>query len=118
MSTANNRFSGNITHTFRQCSNLTDLVLAGNNLSGEIPGYVGVLPLVTLELSQNEFHGKQPDGLWTSKTLLEITLSNNMLTGGISPEIAIVAWLERLMPDNNLLEGPIPREIGELKNLN
>lgn len=80
-----------------------------------LPGYLGELQLVTLELSKNKFSGKIPDQLWESKTLMEILLSNNLLAGQLPAALAKVLTLQRLQLDNNFFEGTIPSNIGELK---
>lgn len=41
---------------------VTELNLLGNRLNGEIPDYLAELPLVKLELSQNNFTGMLPCG--------------------------------------------------------
>ncbi|CAL9152769.1 unnamed protein product [Musa hybrid cultivar] len=115
LSLSENKLTGSIEKTFKECSNLTDLVLVGNNLYGEIPGYLGELPLVTLELSQNNFSGMVPNQLWRSPTILELSLSNNQLNGHIPSSISDI--LERLQLDNNFIEGTIPKSIGYLCNL-
>ncbi|KAF6170027.1 hypothetical protein GIB67_042832 [Kingdonia uniflora] len=112
-----NEFTGSIEKTFMRCLNLTDLQMFGNNLFGEIPGYLGELPLVTLELSHNKFSGKLPDQLWESQTLMELSLSNNLLEGEIPGTIAKTTTLQRIQLDNNLFEGKIPISIGKLQNL-
>ncbi|KVI08275.1 Concanavalin A-like lectin/glucanase, subgroup [Cynara cardunculus var. scolymus] len=114
---SNNDFSGTITSTFRNCSILTDLVLSGNNLFGEIPAYLGDLPLITLELSKNRFSGTIPTQLWESKTLMEIYLNSNLLEGHIPAAIGKASTLQMLQMDNNLFEGNIPSSIGQLKNM-
>ncbi|EEC72035.1 hypothetical protein OsI_04936 [Oryza sativa Indica Group] len=58
-----------------------------------------------------------PAELWESKTLLEISLSNNEITGPIPESIGKLSVLQRLHIDNNLLEGPIPQSVGDLRNL-
>ncbi|KAK8451170.1 hypothetical protein SEVIR_6G162300v4 [Setaria viridis] len=113
----NNNLTGNIMETFKGCKNLTELNLLGNHLHGEIPHYLSELPLVRVELSQNNFTGKLPDKLWESSTILEITLSYNQLTGPIPESIGGLSSLQRLQIDNNYLQGPIPRSIGTLRNL-
>ncbi|KAI3518610.1 hypothetical protein L1887_07415 [Cichorium endivia] len=114
---SNNEFTGTINSTFRNCKFLTDLVLSGNKLYGEIPSYLGELQLITLELSKNRFHGTIPTQLWESKTLMEISLGNNLLQGRIPETVGMASTIERLQLDNNLFEGNIPSSIGELKNL-
>ncbi|CAL4953038.1 unnamed protein product [Urochloa decumbens] len=102
---------------FRGCKKLTELNLQGNHLHGELPQYLSELPLVSVELSQNNFTGKLPENLWESSTILEITLSYKQLTGPIPKIIGRLSSLQRLRIDNNYLEGPIPQTIGALRNL-
>jgi Leucine-rich repeat (LRR) protein len=102
---------------FKGCKKLTELNVQGNHLHGEIPHYLSELPLVTVELSQNNFTGKLPEKLWESSTILEITISYNQLTGPIPESIGRLSSLQRLQIDSNYLEGPIPRSIGALRNL-
>ncbi|XP_073364724.1 leucine-rich repeat receptor protein kinase MSP1-like [Aegilops tauschii subsp. strangulata] len=112
-----NNLTGSIEETFKGCTNLTELNLLGNHLHGEIPGYLAELPLVSLELSLNNFTGMLPDRLWESSTLLQISLSNNQITGQIPDSIGRLSSLQRLQIDNNYLEGPIPQSVGYLQNL-
>jgi Leucine-rich repeat (LRR) protein len=112
-----NKLTGSIEETFKGCRNLTELNLLGNHFHGEIPGYLSELPLVTLELSLNNFTGMLPESLWESSTLLQISLSNNQITRQFPRSIGRLSSLERLQIDNNYLEGPIPRSIGSLRNL-
>ena len=61
---ARNRLSGEIPRDLGQLTNLTSLVLADNRLSGEIPPELGNLPnLVRVYLSNNLLIGCVPDGL-------------------------------------------------------
>ncbi|MXW16952.1 MAG: hypothetical protein F4X60_13220 [Gemmatimonadetes bacterium] len=46
-----------------------------------------------------------------------ITLTKNILTGTIPPEISKLTELEELHLEENLLEGPLPPETGKLKSL-
>ncbi|XP_071736386.1 leucine-rich repeat receptor protein kinase MSP1-like [Rutidosis leptorrhynchoides] len=114
---SDNEFNGTIDNTFKNCSLLTDLVLSGNQLSGELPAYLGDLQLITLELSKNRLTGTIPTQIWNSKTLMEISLSENLLQGRIPDEIAMAKMLQRLQLDNNLFTGNIPKSIGQLRNL-
>ncbi|XP_060212186.1 leucine-rich repeat receptor protein kinase MSP1-like [Lycium barbarum] len=90
------------------------LVLSGNNLSGKLPDYLGELQLINLKLSKNQFSGKVPDLLWESKTLMSISLGNNVLEVPIQPTIAKLSSLQRLQLDR-ICE--IPRSISKLKLL-
>uniref|UniRef100_M8BQ53 non-specific serine/threonine protein kinase n=1 Tax=Aegilops tauschii TaxID=37682 RepID=M8BQ53_AEGTA len=112
-----NNLTASIEETSKGCTNLTELNLLGNHLHGEIPGYLADLPLVSLELSLNNFTGMLPDRLWESSALLQISLSNNQITGQTPDSIGRLSSLQRLQIDNNYLEGPIPQSVGYLRNL-
>ncbi|KAM0935857.1 putative protein kinase RLK-Pelle-LRR-Xb-1 family [Dioscorea sansibarensis] len=117
LSLSENVLTGSIAETFKVCLNLTDLILLGNNLYGGIPGYLGKLNLVTLELSHNNFIGLLPDELWESQTIIEFSASSNKLVGQIPSKIGRITQLQMLQLDDNLFEGEIPSSIGRLRNL-
>ncbi|XP_040377166.1 leucine-rich repeat receptor protein kinase MSL1-like [Oryza brachyantha] len=112
-----NNLTGSIGETFKGCKNLTELSLLGNHLQGEIPEYLALLPLVSLDLSHNNFTGMIPDKLCESSTMLDISLSDNQLTGMIPDSIGKLLSLRLLSIDRNYLQGPLPRSIGALRNL-
>ncbi|KAL8481048.1 hypothetical protein ACS0TY_027545 [Phlomoides rotata] len=112
-----NNFSGSINGVFNNCLSLAYLVLSDNKFSGELPGYMGELSLINLEIAKNRLSGKIPDQLWESTTLKEITLFGNFLEGPLSDSVSNVSTLERLLLNDNLLSGSIPSSIGKLKNL-
>ncbi len=49
--------------------------------------------------------------------LLDLSLANNKLTGGIPPEIGALTRLETRWLHHNRLSGEIPGELGNLANL-
>ncbi|CAH9060570.1 unnamed protein product [Cuscuta europaea] len=114
---SSNFFNGQIDSTFRNCSRLKNLDLSQNDIYGELPPYLGELQLVTLELSKNNLSGTIPDQIWDSKTLMELSLSYNMLEGPLSIKSDALSPLRTLQLDNNRFEGRIPRTIRNLKNL-
>ncbi|KAI0530729.1 hypothetical protein KFK09_000277 [Dendrobium nobile] len=117
LSLADNELTGSIHETFRGCSNLTDLILNGNKFFGQVPGYLAELPLVTLELSHNNFSGLLPSQLLQSETIVEIYLCDNQLSGKLPDSNGGLSLLRRLQLDNNYFEGVIPNSIGKLSNL-
>ncbi|OUW20086.1 MAG: hypothetical protein CBD21_05165 [bacterium TMED161] len=74
-------------------TNLTSLVLDGNQIS-------------TI-----------PNGLWNLYNLVELDLSRNQISGEIPPEISNLTNLNFLFLSENQLSGEIPSIIGELPNL-
>ncbi len=72
----------------------------------------------------NRFWGTdEPIGSWwgvttdTAGNVVELSLTNNLLTGRISAEISLLATLEHVELRGNALAGPIPPEIGNLRKL-
>ena len=95
------------------------LLLADNNLSGEIPPELGglVANLEYLWLDGNNLSGKIPTKLGGLANLKSLSLSDNDLRGGIPTELGRLANLESLWLSHNNLSGKIPTELGGLANL-
>ncbi|KAJ6896554.1 receptor-like protein 9DC3 isoform X2 [Populus alba x Populus x berolinensis] len=92
--------------------NLTQLIeldLAFNNLSGRIPASLAnLVNLNLLDLSSNNFKGQIPDFLGSLTQLQRLFLSDNQLLGPISPQITSLPNLISLMLSDNLFTGTIP----------
>ena len=94
------------------------LFLGDNQLTGEIPAYLGSLTeLEWMSLSQNQLTGEIPSELGSLGNLRSLSLRDNQLTGGIPAELGNLANLEGLWLFNNQLTGEIPAELGNLANL-
>ena len=109
-------------------SNLYELTLARNQLSGEIPsGLANVTGLANftvtvsiLNLAGNQLSGEIPSGLANSN-MLQLDLSGNQLSGTIPPDMAI-NWgdyhrVESINLSGNQLSGEIPPELGNYETL-
>lgn len=97
---------------------VTDLRLAGNQLTGSIPPEIGQLEnLTTLLIYENQLTGSIPTEIGQLRNLQHTNLAANRLSGPISPEIGQLQKLEFLGLDGNQLTGSIPSEIGQLSNL-
>ncbi|XP_014506604.1 LRR receptor-like serine/threonine-protein kinase RPK2 [Vigna radiata var. radiata] len=92
------------------------LNLAGNELNGSVPGFVGRLRGVYL--SFNQFSGVVPREIGKNCSKLEhLDLSGNSLVQGIPGSLGNCERLRTLLLYSNLLEEGIPGEFGKLKSL-
>ncbi|KAB5541403.1 hypothetical protein DKX38_014377 [Salix brachista] len=88
---------------------LTELDLSFNNLSGHIPSSLAKLVnLIVLDLRSNNFKGQIPDFLGSLAQLERIFLSDNQLLGPIPSQISGLSILKSLMLSGNLFTGTLP----------
>ena len=96
---------------------VTNLLLSGRSLSGEIPAALGTLTqLELLDLRTNQLSGEIP-ATWGTSThplpnLTALNLAYNKLTGTIPPELGTLTQLELLDLRRNQLSGEIPATWG------
>ncbi|GJS00245.1 receptor-like protein kinase [Tanacetum coccineum] len=140
---SNNYFTGQIPATFAdKLTNITEINLSMNRLSGVLPqelgrllqlqgfnlsynAFEGPLPsqlanctkLLNFDASHNMFNGSIPTALRTMYGLLNLDLSENHLIGSIPSFISGLQGLIQLRLGGNLLGGTIPSSIIELKKL-
>ncbi|KAL3377075.1 hypothetical protein AABB24_003474, partial [Solanum stoloniferum] len=98
--------------------NISNMNIFGKN----IPPHLGNLSfLVSLDLSKNYLHGDIPQDLSRLNRLKVMDLSYNNFSGEIPMwfgfNSGFISKLETLSVRNNLLQGSIPKEIGNLENL-
>jgi hypothetical protein len=100
-------------------TNLEDLDVSGNQLTGTISIYVNMSnsPMQYLEVCCNYFTGPL-NFVWMSSTSMGLDVSYNYLTGTINPNIAVSTGLEDLSFDYNLLTSTLPTELGLLTKMN
>ena len=97
---------------------VTELSLAQNNLTGQLPAGLGNLTqLRGLDLYGNELTGPIPTELGALTNLERLSLDENRLTGPIPPGVGNLTRLRLVDLANNELTGPIPPELGRLTNL-
>ena len=101
-----------------------ELLLADNDLSGEIPDAIGNLAeLEYLGLYANRLRGSIPDIIGNLVNLRVLALGaffgegDNQLSGPIPDGLGNLTNLRHLSLDNNALRGPIPDALGNLVNL-
>ncbi|KAI9105089.1 hypothetical protein K1719_022805 [Acacia pycnantha] len=102
-------FSGSLSPSISNLTNLIILRLQGNNITGPIPSEIGMMKkLQTLDLSHNSFTGQLPESFSHMKSLNYLTLNNNSLTGPIPFSLAHMTQLAILDISYNNLSGPLP----------
>lgn len=97
--------------------NLTDVNLAGLNLTGNLPEFPPNSTLRSLDVSNNEIRGEIPRNISNLQDLETLDLSKNKITGRIPSTLRLVEGLQVLDVSYNKLVGPIPRSLERLKSL-
>ncbi|GAY62634.1 hypothetical protein CUMW_219430, partial [Citrus unshiu] len=107
---------GTIPPLIGETPNLQLLNIGGNHLQGSILSSLGNLTLQTYLF--NNLQGNIPSSLANCKSLLGLSVSHNKLTSTLPQQILSVTTLSLYLElDNNLLNGSLPPEVGNLKNL-
>ncbi len=97
---------------------VTELVIFGNRLTGEIPPELGGLTnLQVLVLDGASLTGEIPPELGGLTNLRVLILSGTQLTGAIPAELGRLTNLEQLALYGTQLTGAIPAALGGLPNL-
>ncbi|KAH6825989.1 Leucine-rich repeat family protein [Perilla frutescens var. hirtella] len=98
------------------------LFINNNNFMQKIPDNLGSSPALYLTLANNNFNGPIPKSLGQAgKTLKEILLLNNSLSGCLPCEIGLLNRATVFDASHNLLTGPIPQSfacLGRMEILN
>ncbi|XP_065627590.1 LOW QUALITY PROTEIN: receptor-like protein 9DC3 [Quercus suber] len=107
-----NKFNRGTLDWIGKQTKLKELGLANLNLNSSIPFFIqNLTQLDSLRLSNNGLHGSIPNWMWNSskKTLWNLDLSNNFLTGFHQLPL-ILPWtnLRGLDLRNNKLQGSLP----------
>uniref|UniRef100_A0A0E0IP27 non-specific serine/threonine protein kinase n=1 Tax=Oryza nivara TaxID=4536 RepID=A0A0E0IP27_ORYNI len=109
--------AGRLPDGFLACyPNLTDVSLARNNLTGELPGMLLASNIRSFDVSGNNMSG-DISGVSLPATLAVLDLSGNRFTGAIPPSLSGCAGLTTLNLSYNGLAGAIPEGIGAIAGL-
>ncbi|TVU29085.1 hypothetical protein EJB05_20629, partial [Eragrostis curvula] len=113
-----NSLSGPLPSSLSMIQGLQYLSLSGNNFWGDIQWLGNLTQLHYLYIGACSFNGSIPTTLGNLTSLLEFDLSRNSFTGSIPPSLLKIPTLTNYLDISyNLLEGPIPFEIGNLKTV-
>ena len=118
-SLANTGVFGPIPTAFGSLPGLERLDLSSNQLSSTIPeDLAGLSNLAELRLQRNELTGTLPAALCSSFTnLTKLYLFENYLEGPIPTEIGMLYAMEELLLNENRMNSTLPMELGELTQL-
>ncbi|XP_043714808.1 probable LRR receptor-like serine/threonine-protein kinase At3g47570 [Telopea speciosissima] len=114
-----NRFGGVLPNSIANLSTqLTKLLLAKNQIFGEIPVEIGnLVSLQLLSLSDNLLEGTIPNSIGRLQMLNRLELYGNRFTGSIPYSLGNLTLLIELYLGENLLQGKIPSSLGKCKDL-
>ncbi|KAK3136268.1 hypothetical protein QOZ80_5BG0430670 [Eleusine coracana subsp. coracana] len=111
-----NNLSGSILVVFSSLTNLGILNLSQNSFTGQIPPKIfNLVNLTNVNLQGNKFRGEIPSTISSLTSLIELNIANNELTGPIPGMPASLSTALNL--SHNYLNGPIPPNVGFLKEL-
>ena len=109
---------GGIPPELTHLTQLTELDLSANELTGLLPPELGGLEsLKSLDLNENDLTGSLPPELGGLASLESLDLSGNSFSGPIPSELASLESLRSLDLDFNRLTGPIPSELANLESM-
>ncbi|TVU09188.1 hypothetical protein EJB05_42635, partial [Eragrostis curvula] len=114
---ANCSLVGNIPSSIGRLTNLVNLDLSSNNLTGEIPSIGNLTSLEQIELYSNRLSGRIPVGLGGFKRLRSLDMSMNHLTGNIPEDMFTAPSLESVHIYQNNLTGHLPATLGTAPSL-
>jgi Leucine-rich repeat (LRR) protein len=98
-------------------TNLEDLNLSYNSITGSIPPEIALLTnLKRLDLNVNSFTGSIPTEIGLMTNVEDLYLERNSFTGSIPTEIGLMTNVEYLYLFYNSFTGFIPTEIGLMTN--
>ncbi|KAF8010398.1 hypothetical protein BT93_J1120 [Corymbia citriodora subsp. variegata] len=115
-----NELGGEIPWNLSSCVGMRYLFMNYNRLSGRIPNelrYLVERELTAFVVSQNDLTGEIPIWLGNGSSLIQLELGDNHLRGQIPAELGSISKLEFLELDSNNLTRRIPSSIHNLTTL-
>jgi len=117
LSLTGQNLGGQISSSLGNLTFLVTLDLSNNSFHGPIPPLNKLQHLTTLYLESNHLQGFIPDTLTNCSNLADLDLSGNNLTGVIPPRIGSLTNLASITLDSNYLTGGIPAALRNITTL-
>ncbi|KAJ8753114.1 hypothetical protein K2173_017663 [Erythroxylum novogranatense] len=103
---------------FNVFTELVDLNLSYNSLSGQLPVHLFNLSnLRSFDISRNNFSGQFPDGVFGLQKLVVLDAFSNSFSGPLPVDFSKLEFLKVLNLAGSYFSGPIPSEYGTFKSL-
>ncbi|RWR97300.1 MDIS1-interacting receptor like kinase 2-like protein [Cinnamomum micranthum f. kanehirae] len=112
-----NHLSGSLPLEIANLTNLQTLYLASNNLSGYLPQICQGGSLMDFRAASNNFSGSIPQSLRNCRTLREVRLQRNQLTGNASEVFGVYPNLTYIDLSSNKLYGELSSNWGKCLDL-
>ncbi|CAI9300177.1 unnamed protein product [Lactuca saligna] len=113
-----NRLTGKVPKCLENLHMLLTMILGSNQLSGDIPSFVGLNSLQTLKLNDNNFVGEPPRALGNLQYLGILDVGDNKLSGNVPEWIGEqLTYLIVLRLHRNNFTGNIPESLCKAVNL-
>ncbi|KAG7559950.1 Protein kinase-like domain superfamily [Arabidopsis thaliana x Arabidopsis arenosa] len=105
--------------TLTNCSQLQYLNFGFNKLGGQLPVFIANLStqLIELSLGGNLISGSIPHGIGNLVSLQTLDLGENLLTGKLPPSLGELSELRKVLLYSNGLSGEIPSSLGNISGL-
>ncbi|KDP34457.1 hypothetical protein JCGZ_11928 [Jatropha curcas] len=112
-----NQLQGSIPSDVGSCSSLWRLILKNNNISGTLPEFAENPTLSHMDISNNIISGPISPSQGNCSGLTSIDFSRNKLTGLIPPELGNLVKLEEVNLSYNQLFGSLPSQLSHCHKL-
>jgi Leucine-rich repeat (LRR) protein len=114
-----NQLTGDLPSSLGNLSNLEELRVENNRLSGG--NIIQILPrlrnIQTLDVGRNQLSGTIPSGIAELRRLRFLALRNNQFSGEIPPQIATLDSLQTLFLDSNAFTGALSAQFRLMRSL-
>ncbi|TVU33121.1 hypothetical protein EJB05_24906, partial [Eragrostis curvula] len=112
---SNNNLSGELPEGLCFNKKLYDIVVFNNSFSGKLPESLGISQITDLDLSRNQITGSIPMTIGVLNGLNALNLSGNQISGNIPAAFGFMSVLTILDLSSNALSGEIPKDFNKLK---